>query len=262
MSRVGLPGGMMMTRHLLRLLGVALGTLTVVRIPVGAVRPEELRASTALFPLTGVLVGLPPALVLAAPLPAVPRATLALVAWVVITGALHVDGWADCCDAAFAPPAGSAGETRIRRLEILKDPRVGVFGTVGVLLLLLTKWSFLVHASPAAPLLAAPVGRWAMVHALGSQPPARSDGFGAAYAGRLPLTRATLLLAGIAGGSVWAAGPSLRPLAAAAVGMAAAALTARFLAMRFGGVTGDIAGAAGEAAELGALAAFVPWLAG
>jgi adenosylcobinamide-GDP ribazoletransferase len=253
---------MMMTHHLLRPLALAVGTLTIARVPAGAAPPEELRASTALFPLVGVFVGLPSALVLASPLPVIPRATLALAAWIVVTGALHVDGWADCCDAAFVPPVGAADETRSRRLLILKDPHLGVFGTVGVLLLLLAKWSFLVHAPAAAPLLAAPVGRWGMVHALGRYPPARTEGLGAAYAGRLPLGRAALTLAVIVGLCAWAAGPSPRPFAAAAAGVIAAALTASFLVTRFGGVTGDVAGAAGEAGELAALAAFVPWIAG
>lgn len=252
----------MMYSRLFRPLALALGTLTIVRVPIGSARAEELRASTPLFPLVGVLVGVPPALVLASPLPVIPRAVLALAAWIVVTGALHVDGWADCCDAAFAPGAAAAEETRAKRLAILKDPRIGVFGAAGLFLLLLGKWSILIHAPAAAPLLAAPLGRWGMVYALGRYPAARADGLGAAYAGQLPLARATLVLAAVVGAFAWAADPGPRVLAAVATGTVAAIVVTRFLVSRFGGVTGDVAGAAGEAAELAALASFVPWLAG
>ena len=60
-------------------------------------------------------------------------AALVLVVWAALTGALHLDGWADCCDALFVPV------DRARSLEIMKDPRVGGFGVVGLMLLLLVK---------------------------------------------------------------------------------------------------------------------------
>ncbi|HEV2150533.1 MAG TPA: adenosylcobinamide-GDP ribazoletransferase, partial [Longimicrobiaceae bacterium] len=152
---------------------LATATLTAVRVPLrGEASAEELRAATAFYPLVGLLVGAVPAAVLLLPLPPLPLATLALAAWVLVTGALHLDGWADCCDAAFAPAAGDAQATRERRLAILKDPRLGTFGGAGLALLLLGKWTGLVYAPAMAPLLVAPVARWAMVHALRSYPAA------------------------------------------------------------------------------------------
>src|SRR5687768_17047794 len=144
---------------------LAVGTLTPARVPLrGDAAPEELRAATAFYPLVGLLVGAAPALALLLPLPPVPVATVALAAWVLAGGARQLAGWADCCDAAFAPPLASAAATRERRLGILRDPRLGAFGVVGVGLLLLARWTGLVYATPIAPLLAAPVARWAMVH--------------------------------------------------------------------------------------------------
>src|SRR5206468_8479613 len=97
---------------------------TVIRVPLqGGAAAGDLRSSLVAYPLVGALVGLFPAAVLALPLPPLPRAALALAAWVMATGALHLDGWADCCDAAFAPPLADAEETRRRRLAILRDPR-------------------------------------------------------------------------------------------------------------------------------------------
>lgn len=252
-------------RHtsLLRTLALAAGTLTVLRFPVrGDVPAEELRASTALYPLVGLAVGLLPALLLLLPLPPTTRATLALAAWVAVTGALHLDGWADCCDAAFAPARADPEATRQRRLAILKDPHVGTFGVAGIVLLLLGKWSALAYLPAAAPLLAAPVARWCMVWALRAHPPARPDGLGAAFAGRVPIGAATLLL-GAAAALVMALAPGelrLRMLVSVAVGGAAGVGAAALLARRFGGVTGDVCGAAGEMAELATLWTLLPWV--
>ncbi len=65
-------------------------------------------------------------------------AALLLLAWVTLTGALHLDGFIDCCDGLLAPVP------RERRLEILRDVHAGAFGIVGVALLLLTKYAALV----------------------------------------------------------------------------------------------------------------------
>lgn len=246
----------------LRPVTLALTTLTVLRLPVhGRVGGAELRASTAFYPLAGAVVGVFPAALLLLPLPPLPRAALALAAWVVVTGALHVDGWADSCDAAFAPPLADAEATRERRLEILKDPRVGVFGAAGVGLLLLGKWSALVHAPALAPLVAAPVGRWVMVHSLRSHPPARSTGLAAALAGSVRLWAATAVLLAVLLPLVGLSGVPFRIAGAVVAGVAAGLLAARLLVRRFGGLPGDACGAAGEAAELAALWAFLPWVA-
>lgn len=248
---------------LLRRLILATGTLTVLRLPVrGDVPPEELRRSTALYPLVGLGVGAVPALILTLPLPPLARAALALAAWVIVTGALHLDGWADCCDAAFAPPMADPQATRERRLAILKDPHLGTFGAVGIVLLLLGKWSALAYCGAAAPLLAAPIARWSMVLALRVHPPARATGLGSTFAGAVPLGAATLLLALLAAATLglllppelWSAGMASL-LAGGAVGAGVAFLFAR----RFGGITGDVCGAAGETAELAALWALLPW---
>ncbi len=255
-SHPALPLALPSVRPLL----LAVGALTTVRVPLrGEVAKEELRAATAFYPLVGLLVGAVPALVLLLPLPPVPLATLALLAWVLMTGALHLDGWADCCDAAFAPPLASEAATRERRLNILKDPRLGTFGVVGLGLLLLGKWTALVYATPIAPLLAAPVARWAMVHALRAHPAARVDGLGAAIAGHGRLWTATGVLMAVVLPLVGTSGDPLRLAIVVIAGAAAALLLGEWLARRFGGVTGDVCGALGEMAELAALWVFVPW---
>ncbi|MBV9775082.1 MAG: adenosylcobinamide-GDP ribazoletransferase [Gemmatimonadetes bacterium] len=234
--------------------------LTTLRVPMrGEVGGSELAAATALYPLVGLGVGLVPAAALCLPLPALPRAVLALAAWTLATGALHLDGWADSCDAAFAPALADPAATRERRLAILKDPRVGVFGAAGVALLLLAKWAALVYAPTGAPLLAAPVARWVMVHTLHAHPAARPDGLGAALAGRARVWEATGVLVLLLAPLVVTFGDPFRAAGSVVAAALAGWLAAGFLARRFGGVTGDVCGAAGEAAELAALWVFLPW---
>ena len=70
-------------------------------------------------------------------------AAVSLVVWVALTGGLHLDGLADCFDGMFY--AGSSE----RRLQIMKDSGVGAFGVVGLVLILLLKFSVLSTLSPA-----------------------------------------------------------------------------------------------------------------
>lgn len=246
----------------LRGLCVAIGTLTVIPITVaGEIRSADVKASHAWYPLVGLIVGAPPALAMLLPLDASPRAVLALTLWVVITGGLHLDGWLDCCDAAFAPPAATPAETRRRRLDILSDPRAGTFGVAGVVLLLLGKWTALAGTPALAPLLAAPVARWAMLLPLRMFAPARTTGL-AAHAGRAVLRLPTLSAAAACAVPlalfVRQRSPGLLLCAVVAGGMAAL-FASVWLCRRFGGVTGDVCGASGEAAELVILWALLPW---
>ena len=244
----------------LRGLALAAGTLSVVRVPVrDPVTPADLRASTAWYPVVGLALAALPTLALLAPLPALPRAALALAVWVAITGALHLDGWADCCDAAFAPPRATPDETMARRHAILKDPHAGVFGVAGVVLLLLAKFVALAEVGPAAPLVAVPLGRWVMVYALRSYPAARPDGLAATIGRAVPLSLATAAAALVLVPLTIFSPVPVRIAVAVSLGILAGLMAIELLAARFGGITGDVLGAAGEAAELAVLWAFLPW---
>jgi adenosylcobinamide-GDP ribazoletransferase len=217
---------------------IAVGLLTV--IPVRA-RTEiaGIGASAAWFPLVGALVGLAAGAVrLAAdhPLGGATAAVLAVITLVVLTGALHQDGLADCADAL-----GVRGG-RDRRLEVMRDSTVGAFGVLALVL-----WALLLAAVLAALprhdviktlVLAGALGRWAAVLHAAALPPARREGLGAAF---LPGPTATLVATGAAVATVALA--PLPGLAAIAVALAVVAAASALARRGLGGRTGDTLGA-------------------
>ncbi|AEY01569.1 cobalamin 5'-phosphate synthase [Oceanimonas sp. GK1] len=139
-------------RHELILLLVATQFLT--RLPLPALRrfdPDWLHQSSRHFPAVGLLVGGLCALAYGLaqhvfdPLVA---AVLATALGIYITGAFHEDGLADTCDGL------GGGLTRERALTIMKDSRLGTFGTLGLVLALLLKIALLASLAPAAAMAA------------------------------------------------------------------------------------------------------------
>jgi adenosylcobinamide-GDP ribazoletransferase len=136
----------------------------------------ELGRAVGYFPvvglaLGGVLFGLGSGLQLMFPMQVV--ANFILVAWLLLTRALHFDGFLDTCDGLFG------GSTPERRLEIMRDSRVGAFGVAGGVMLLLTKYAAIISLPHLSGLLLAPVmGRWATTLAVFAFPYAREKGLG------------------------------------------------------------------------------------
>jgi adenosylcobinamide-GDP ribazoletransferase len=117
-----------------RTLAAAAMLLTRVPIPVSTVSVTPARAA-ALYPAIGAAIG---AVVAAVAVgagelwPVLIAATLAVAAEAVLTGALHLDGLADCAD-------GLAGRNREHRLQIMKDHSIGVYAAATLVLHLLLK---------------------------------------------------------------------------------------------------------------------------
>lgn len=98
---------------------------------------ELLNRSTKFFPLIGWLVGGFGALIFygfSFILPLSISVIISMVSTILLTGAFHEDGFADSCDAF------GGGWTKEKILEIMKDSRIGTYGTVGLILILLTKY--------------------------------------------------------------------------------------------------------------------------
>lgn len=217
--------------------------------------PEPLGRATAYFPVVGLIIGLilaglnwllnfmlPPGVVKA----------LLIVILVLITGALHLDGFVDTCD-------GIAGnKTAEDRWRVMRDSRVGAFGIVGVVLLLLVKYVSL-NSIPevllTANLIFMPViSRWAMVFAIFAYPYAHQSGLGTDFKQNtrwpqfLSATIITLVVA-------LALFPffSITGLWLIFGIWVITALFSIYLKRKFAGLTGDTYGAINEVAEVMAL---------
>ena len=224
------------------------------RLPGGAHPPTErdLGRSVPWFPLVGAIVGaLSGAVfwVVWQPLGAQLAAILAIATGAVLTGAFHEDGLADTADAL-------GGATREQRREIMKDSRLGTFGTLALVLATLAQvFAVMPLASRDAVIalaLSHGVGRSLAVAAMASAPAVAGSGLGHAYAAHargLPCAISLLVSYVIA--------LALGPVGAFAVGAATgAALAVGLIAYRrFGGMTGDVLGAITHISQLAALVA-------
>jgi adenosylcobinamide-GDP ribazoletransferase len=209
--------------------------------------------------IAGAVIGLIGALVLALTsllgLPLLFRAGLTTAALVAATGALHEDGLADVADGF------GGGATREKKLEIMRDSRVGAYGAIALTLALILRVAALVAAldggvwrATLSLIVVAALSRAAALTPLALLPPARADGAGAA-AGRLDTSAlaaawgSALIIALVIG--LVALGLTHALLAALASGAGALAMVA--LARRaIGGQTGDVAGAAQQFGEIAA----------
>ncbi len=171
---------------------------------------------------------------------------LILVLWILITGAMHMDGLMDSADGLFS------GRDRERKLEIMRDSRVGAMGVVSMAAVLLLKISFMNQLPLEQKLLAlfiAPaLGRWAMVYAISFFPYARSgpglgNSFGTKKGKEKVAGAAILLLLGALGAGGWKV---LLPLI---ISVGVMIIIARWMSGILGGLTGDNYGALCESTE-------------
>lgn len=220
---------------------IAVGFLTRLPAPTVSVSNEAFAASMRWFPVVGLIVG---ALVAAAGWAGAhvdgwTGALAALAAWVLVTGALHLDGLGDMADAS-----GAAHKSRDRLLSVLADPHVGSFGVTAIALQLLAK-VILLHAlidrgSLPALVLVPFVARIAPLFWTRWIAPLH-DGLGARFRGAIrPLDLGLWTLALLASAL-------LHP--ALLVAVPVAALWGRWLVRRIGGLSGDGHGAGIELVE-------------
>ena len=235
---------------------VAIQFLTSIPLPwPRKTSPEALSRSVTYFPIVGLIIGLilaglnwlfrfifPPAVVDA----------LLIVALVILTGALHLDGLVDTCDAI-------AGHKTVEdRWRVMRDSRAGTFGIVGVVLLLLVKYAALgsiPETLKMVTLVFMPVAsRWAMVYAIFIYPYARPSGLGSAFKQGMRWPRfavatfVTFIVAVVL--------MPLFQLTGLVVMFGVWVLTlvlAAYFKRKFAGLTGDTYGAINEVAEVSAL---------
>jgi adenosylcobinamide-GDP ribazoletransferase len=226
------------------------------RLPLPLREPVPLRSTLSGFAPVGAAIGAVTGAILwivaTLGVPPLAAAGIALAVTVLLTGGLHEDGLADTADGF------GGGGTRERKLEIMRDSRIGTYGVAALGLMLIVKASALTSLTGASAgsllLITAAAGglsRAGMVYLLAALPAARSDGLGAG-AGAVPSSLASRILglsaaAGLL--ALWIA-CGLGAAAAALIVTSLALMGLRTLALRqIGGQTGDVCGAAQGVSE-------------
>ena len=224
--------------------GLRLAAQFLTRLPVPGVAdfsPVDVARSAAWFPVVGLVLGLIVALVTFAlgHRSAALAGVTGVLAWVWLTGAMHLDGLADLADAL-----GASHRDPQRFLAVLEDPHVGTFGIVSIVLVVMLKAAALAMLAPdalwAVPLILA----WARLGTLawGRWLKPLKPGRGERFSWQLPVGwivfwTLSLLAASVAVAPVLCAAP----LVIAAWG--------GWLKVRLGGMTGDCLGAGVEVTE-------------
>lgn len=204
--------------------------------------------SVVTFPLVGLVIGAFMALIYWLLVPYIPITLLALLLVVfefLFTGGLHADGFMDTCDGLFS------GRDRERKLEIMKDSRVGSNGVVGFVFLTLLKWQLIAHVNPTILLqflfFMPIISRYSLVLSIRLFHYARPEGMGKAFAVYSP--KQTLL---------WTTLITLLPaiyfhwLYAIFIGLGILInlVLNSYISKHLGGVTGDTYGFVIESSEL------------
>lgn len=239
--------------------------LTRIPVPQAAIYdPAWLATSAKYFSLVGAFVGatgaaviLLTSIVCPQPLPIV----LGLLSTIIVSGALHEDGLADSADGLIG------GATAARRLEIMKDSRIGVFGVLAIVAILAIKFASLQALDPVMSawslVAASSCGRFAAVAVMtgwdyaGDRVAAKTSPLST------PLSRGSALVAFavfIAVGLITL--PPLMLAMCAIVGLTAALLVAAASKRLIGGYTGDVLGCVVQVCEAGFLCAAAAIIAG
>lgn len=221
----------------------AITFLTILPLP-GTARSRD--GGLGWFPAVGLLIGLMLAgvdlLLTAFSLPV--RDALIVISLAVVTGAAHLDGLIDTCD-------GLGGQTAPGRLAAMRDSRVGAFGVVGAVSLLLLKYAALSQVPTelrTVSLVLGPVcGRWAVVWAVRLFPSARPDGLGHELRQRSGWRHAALASV-IAVGSAFAVAQTTG-VTVLILSLALGLIVAACLRRRFAGLSGDCYGSIIEVVE-------------
>ena len=225
---------------------MAIQFLTILPVPAVYASPEETRRSMAWFPLAGFIVGILTAglyRLLAGWVPVFPLFLLLIGFQFLLTGGLHLDGLADTFDGCMS------GRSQERKLEIMKDSRLGTHGAVILILVIGLKWAAytsLNDLSVLPLLIIVPVmGRFSLVMGAWQAKVARNQGLGQLYIGRIGLAElGTAFLLTLLSFLLYPQGVWVMPVMLMLIQLFKGIMT-RIL----GGMTGDTLGALNELTE-------------
>jgi len=232
---------------------LALQFLTRIPTPqLSGITDREIGLSQYYYPVIGLIIGL--VLLLAANIISLSssslEAALLVTLWVMVTGALHIDGLADCADAWV----GGYGD-KDKTLAILKDPQSGPVAVTLVVCVLLIKFAALeaiISSDQLSALILAPVIARSLLPLLfHTAPYVRSNGLGATLnqTKSLPLLLTTLLITSLLANYLL----GISALIVMLVSLFVLMLIRNMSLNRLDGLTGDVAGALVELVEIAVL---------
>ncbi len=236
------------------------------RIPIpseGLYSPERMAASVRYYSVVGLLVGGVSAAVFALSLTVFPQVIailLAIAAGLLLTGGFHEDGLADTFDGI------GGGLDRDGALEIMRDSRLGTYGTLALTIVLLTKTASLallpIGFVAAALVTAHGLSRLSSVLVIATSVYVRTEGTGKPVAeGVSAVSLVTIMITGIAILVAWCWALPPMALACAVLGLAVGqGLMRLFFEPKLGGYTGDTLGAVQQVSELGFYLGLLAWL--
>jgi adenosylcobinamide-GDP ribazoletransferase len=230
---------------------IALNFLTILPFKIHTgIKSEDYAGSLIYFPVAGMIIGAVLSIVslLYLFLPAAVVAVFVLIVSVFITGALHLDGFSDTCDAFY----GQKPKEEI--LKIMRDPRCGAMGAIGVTLLLLLKFSLLISI-PQRVLLRSLVvmccfSRWSQTICC-LMPYSRSEGKAEAFIKYA--RKKDIIIAGLFTILISFALLGFKGIGVFFVSIIPVLLFIRYSRIKIGGMTGDTIGAVNEIAEVSVL---------
>ena len=234
---------------------VAFAMFSAVPVPQFDWNEKNMRYSLCAFPLVGVLCGVLWCVCASLPLPAMERTAGFCLIPIWVTGGIHLDGYADTCDALC-----SYGDTQ-KKLDILKDPHCGAFAVIRLCSYFVAYFALCccVQFTPqvgAVWLLALVLERALSGLAVAAFPMAKNTGLAhtfASAADRTAVRNVLTVLAILLCGALLALGGG----ALAAVAILLFLWYHHVAVQQLGGITGDLAGWFLQKAELYMLAALV-----
>ena len=231
---------------------IALQFLTIIPVNIkGTIKEEDYGKALLYFPLIGNLIGylLALSLFIFNFLPDSVNAALILIISAGVTQGLHLDGFIDACDGLWGY------HEKEKALEIMRDSRVGAMGTIGVTLLLLFKYSLLLHIPQKILweiIILMPVfSRWVQVLVCFTSKPARNDSKAVNFI--LQASKREVLIGLLFTLGLFLALLRLKGFLLFTTALSPIFLLKAYLDNKIGGMTGDTIGALSEIAEVSIL---------
>jgi adenosylcobinamide-GDP ribazoletransferase len=231
---------------------IALQFLTILPVQIKSrLSPWEIGHSLVYFPIVGALIGciLALSLFILQSWPPLITSALLLIILIVITGAVHLEGFADTCDGFYA------GGSKEKILEIMRDSHIGAIGAIGLICLMLLKFTLFVHIVQEGRwqwlIMMAAFARWAQGLACFVSDYARREGKAKYF---IKYARGEgLFIAGLFTLFIFLLLVGLKAVAIFGLALLAVFLFINYVKRKIGGMSGDTIGAASELAEIGVL---------